>query len=216
MRKFSHRPLTLVNREKQGENPPSFPIPAFTYLTKRNSRLWGILWVFFSERSCPPIGESTTVSLHRPRFFTISLFECASSPSSSLREARRKQIDDDSLLHPATTSRHAIQLPLVRTFLFFPCFFPSPSSRSSRERRRVYFCTIHESLHAGVARMTKTAVVRGPVCDLKSLFKKVTGTYYLLIEYVCVILYNVFFMSVSCRPVVSYKFATSKYLQTLK
>lgn len=94
MRKFSHRPATLVNRERP-TNQPTHPRPplffsstysrTFTYLTKRNRRLWDFtsprsgsrrenpLSPFLPLAHLPPPPRTTTVPLHRPSF---SRFRC--------------------------------------------------------------------------------------------------------------------------------------------
>lgn len=75
----------------------------------------------------------------------------------------------------ATTSRHAIQLPLVRIFLFslvFPVFFVTIIAREAKG------LFLHESWHAGVVRMTKTAIA-----DQFAILNHCLSSWYLLSSY---------------------------------
>lgn len=172
MRKFSHRPATLVNRERRN---PLFFFPtysAFTYLTKRNSKLWGFMSPpsdrveFFSSRRA----KSTTVSLHRPSF---PRFRCLSSHSRSRPGKRRRGKKPTTLLRPTATPRlRGTRFNYRSYFSFFPSSFSTLSlccdHRAEAQRDGLF---LHDSRKsAGVARMTKT-VVREAVRNLKSLFK---------------------------------------------
>lgn len=92
------------------------------------------------------------------------------------------------------------------SFFFFSRFlFPSSLLRSSREGIGgvVYFCTIHESRRGWRG-------WRGLFAKQFAILNHCLSGWYPLyfLQYICVILYDVFFMRVSCPPVVSYKFTT--------
>lgn len=141
MQKFSHRPVTLVNRKRQEK---SFFFSYYRIYVSNKTELEALgdfmSLLFEAIASTFPHRESATVSLHRP---TFSRFRCSNAhPHPCLFSAKRGENKSTRTLDHDLTARDP-----TRTYLsFFPCFFPSSLLRS-RERRRVYFCTIHESRH---------------------------------------------------------------------
>lgn len=124
MQKFSHRPVTLVNRERQRK--PSFfsysriYVPNETELEALGDFMSLLLWTIMSTFSHR---ESTTVSLHRSSF---SKFRCLNAYSRSRFPSVKRGENKSTRTLSFIPLRHdlvARDSDLARTYLFFPLLF---------------------------------------------------------------------------------------------